>query len=87
MAPVEKFCWYSALIIGLAFMFCIVCDPTKDPNSGPCREMYIVKGGETLHSIADKCEDPFIIEDNPHVQDDADVYPGLVLKITPYRVR
>ncbi|XAR66197.1 hypothetical protein NMG60_11012321 [Bertholletia excelsa] len=48
----------------------------------PCEEIYVVREGETLHTISDKCGDPFILEENPHVQDPDDVFPGLVLKIT-----
>ena len=48
----------------------------------PCEEMYVVAEGETLHSISDRCGDPFILERNPHVHDPDDVFPGLVLRIT-----
>ncbi|MED6172102.1 hypothetical protein PIB30_047068 [Stylosanthes scabra] len=48
-----------------------------------CDEIYVVGEGETLHTIADKCSDPFIVENNPHIHDPDDVYPGLVIKITP----
>ncbi|PKU69242.1 uncharacterized protein LOC110100409 [Dendrobium catenatum] len=49
----------------------------------PCDEIYVVEEGETLHTISDKCGDPYIVEQNPHIHDPDDVYPGLVLKITP----
>ena len=48
-----------------------------------CDEIYVVGEGETLHSISDKCNDPFIVEQNPHIHDPDDVFPGLVIKITP----
>ncbi|CAJ1977106.1 unnamed protein product [Sphenostylis stenocarpa] len=51
----------------------------------PCDEIYVVGEGETLHTISDKCNDPFIVERNPHIHDPDDVYPGLVIKITPTR--
>ncbi|KAH7685651.1 LysM domain-containing protein [Dioscorea alata] len=51
-------------------------------NQYPCDEIYIVGEGETLHSISAKCGDPFILEENPHIQDSDDVFPGLVIKIT-----
>lgn len=57
----------------------------RETTDRPCNEMYVVGEGETLHSISAKCSDPFIVEENPHIQDDADVYPGLVIKITPFR--
>ncbi|KAI4340850.1 hypothetical protein MLD38_025650 [Melastoma candidum] len=53
----------------------------------PCDEIYVVGEGETLHTISDKCGDPFIVERNPHIHDPDDVFPGLVLKITPSRNR
>ncbi|XP_052169479.1 uncharacterized protein LOC127786185 [Oryza glaberrima] len=49
----------------------------------PCEEIYMVEEGETLHSISDRCGDPYILEQNPHVHDPDDVFPGLVIKITP----
>ncbi|KAJ7962287.1 Peptidoglycan-binding LysM domain-containing family protein [Quillaja saponaria] len=49
----------------------------------PCDEIYVVGEGETLHTISDKCGDPFIVENNPHIHDPDDVFPGLVIKITP----
>ncbi|KAE8733351.1 ATPase ASNA1-like protein [Hibiscus syriacus] len=48
-----------------------------------CDEIYVVAEGETLHSISDKCGDPFIVEHNPHIHDPDNVFPGLVIKITP----
>ncbi|KAF5732998.1 hypothetical protein HS088_TW17G00532 [Tripterygium wilfordii] len=55
-----------------------------DQFSGrPCDEIYVVQEGETLNSISDKCGDPFIVEENPHIHDPDDVFPGLVIKITP----
>ncbi|KAK9147698.1 hypothetical protein Scep_006455 [Stephania cephalantha] len=48
----------------------------------PCDEIYVVGEGETLHTISDKCGDPFIVEQNPHIHDPDDVFPGLVIKIT-----
>ncbi|KAL1543477.1 hypothetical protein AAHA92_20445 [Salvia divinorum] len=47
-----------------------------------CSEIYVVREGETLHSISDKCDDPFILENNSHIQQHDDVSPGLVIKIT-----
>nr|GEZ52921.1 peptidoglycan-binding LysM domain-containing protein [Tanacetum cinerariifolium] len=34
---------------------------------------------------SDKCGDAFIVEENPHIHDPDDVFPGLVIKITPSR--
>lgn len=52
-------------------------------NRRPCDEIYVVGEGETLHTISNKCGDPFIVEKNPHIHDPDDVFPGLVIKITP----
>ncbi|KAF7813232.1 Spore coat assembly protein like [Senna tora] len=52
-----------------------------------CEEIYVVGEGETLHTISDKCGDPFIVERNPHIHDPDDVFPGLVIKITPSNSR
>ncbi|KAF6160440.1 hypothetical protein GIB67_019209 [Kingdonia uniflora] len=49
----------------------------------PCDEIYVVTEGETLHTISDKCGDPYIIERNPHIHDPDDVFPGLVIMINP----
>ncbi|GFP98521.1 hypothetical protein PHJA_001996000 [Phtheirospermum japonicum] len=52
--------------------------------SRACDEIYVVGEGETLHTISEKCDDPFIVERNPHIHDPDDVFPGLVIKITPF---
>ncbi|KAL3532072.1 hypothetical protein ACH5RR_005593 [Cinchona calisaya] len=51
----------------------------------PCDEIYVVREGETLHTISEKCGDPYIVEENPHIHDPDDVFPGLVIKITPFK--
>lgn len=48
-----------------------------------CDEIYVVGEGESLHSISDKCADPYILHRNPHIQDPDDVFPGLLIKIVP----
>ncbi|XP_030473298.1 uncharacterized protein LOC115690935 [Syzygium oleosum] len=52
----------------------------------PCDEIYVVREGETLHTISDKCGDPFIVERNPHIQDPDDVFPGLVIRVVPFEI-
>ncbi|XP_023006696.1 uncharacterized protein LOC111499354 [Cucurbita maxima] len=52
-------------------------------QSGPCDDIYLVREGESLHSISAKCDDPFIVDYNPQIQDSDDVFPGLLIKITP----
>ncbi|XP_073043477.1 uncharacterized protein [Primulina eburnea] len=51
----------------------------------PCDEIYVVREGETLQTISEKCGDPYIVEENPHIHDPDDVFPGLVIKITPLK--
>ncbi|RDX77177.1 hypothetical protein CR513_42741, partial [Mucuna pruriens] len=48
----------------------------------PCDEIYVVGEGETLHTISDKCNDPFIVERNPHIHDPDDVFPGLTKSVS-----
>jgi hypothetical protein len=47
-----------------------------------CEEIYIVGEGETLQTISEKCNAPFILFDNPHIEDTDDIYEGVPLKIT-----
>jgi hypothetical protein len=53
-------------------------------NNKACDEVYVVREGETLQTISEKCGDPFIVEENPHIHDPDDVFPGLVIKINPF---
>jgi len=48
----------------------------------PCEEIYMVGEGETLQTISEKCNAPFIFIDNPHIQDTDDISEGVPLKIT-----
>ena len=50
----------------------------------PCAEIYIVGKGETLQTISEKCNAPFILIDNPHIQDTDDIYEGLPLRLWRY---
>ncbi|CAK9318312.1 unnamed protein product [Citrullus colocynthis] len=80
--------WYCALgLLGLILIGSIR-ETSSSSSSGdrllrgrPCDEIYVVGEGETLHTISDKCGDPFIVERNPHIHDPDDVFPGLVIKI------
>ncbi|KAM7464261.1 hypothetical protein LguiA_032382 [Lonicera macranthoides] len=58
----------------------------KGPKKA-CDEIYVVQEGETLQTISEKCGDPCIVEENPHIHDPDDVFPGLVIKITPFMNR
>ncbi|KAH7839944.1 hypothetical protein Vadar_010546 [Vaccinium darrowii] len=90
--------WYCAILLVVLIFLALVDEisstttTTTDETTvrgnrfmeRPCEEIYIVAEGETLHTISDKCGDPFIVEENPHIQDPDDVFPGLVIKITPF---
>lgn len=88
----ETISWYCALF--LAIMLVLNCCESSESDNQfivqgnykkmACDEIYVVKEGETLHTISEKCGDPFIVEQNPHIHDPDDVFPGLVIKITPY---
>ncbi|GMN44682.1 hypothetical protein TIFTF001_013871 [Ficus carica] len=85
--------WYcAAVLLGLILLASVretTVSYADEPFRGnplldrPCDEIYVVGEGETLHTISDKCGDPFIVERNPHIHDPDDVFPGLVIKITP----
>ncbi|KAA0063496.1 hypothetical protein IC582_013068 [Cucumis melo] len=85
--------WYCAVgLLGLILIGSIRETSSSSGDQGrslrgnlvtwrPCDEIYVVGEGETLHTISDKCGDPFIVERNPHIHDPDDVFPGLVIKI------
>ncbi|CDP05258.1 unnamed protein product [Coffea canephora] len=84
--------WFcAAVIVALVLVSAVKEDSVPyEPVRGnlqllnrACDEIYVVGEGETLHTISDKCGDPFIVEQNPHIHDPDDVFPGLVIKITP----
>jgi hypothetical protein len=84
--------WCAVAIVALVLLGALHADTTDDdcvvvqfrgPAERPCEEVYVVGEGETLHTISDKCGDPFIVERNPHVHDPDDVFPGLVLALRP----
>lgn len=93
LALAEAVLWYTALVLALMLMLSC-CDHQSDGGEvatwndavymkRPCDEIYVVREGETLHTISEKCGDPYIVEENPHIHDPDDVFPGLVIKITP----
>ncbi|KAF5457810.1 hypothetical protein F2P56_021889 [Juglans regia] len=96
MSVADTISWYCAIVLlGLILLASVRENSSEDvqPVRGsqlfdrPCDEIYVVGEGETLHTISDKCDDPFIVERNPHIQDPDDVFPGLVIKITPSKSR
>ncbi|CAK9171787.1 unnamed protein product [Ilex paraguariensis] len=94
-AMAEKVSWYCALLLALMLALSC-CDSTEseymvpvnwnDLNK-PCDEIYVVREGETLHTISEKCGDQYIVEENPHIHEPDDVFPGLVIKINPFKNR
>ncbi|KAL5710668.1 hypothetical protein ACHQM5_021204 [Ranunculus cassubicifolius] len=95
---VERVSWHFGLFLALVVVLLCCCDSTETESSlmmnknnngynRVCDEIYVVGEGETLHTISEKCGDPFIVEENPHIHDPDDVFPGLVIKITPFLVR
>lgn len=94
-AMAEKISWYCALL--LALMLVLSCCESSESefstlvihnnNNKACDEIYVVREGETLQTISEKCGDPFIVEENPHIHDPDDVFPGLVIKINPFNHR
>ncbi|KAF7148615.1 hypothetical protein RHSIM_Rhsim03G0077400 [Rhododendron simsii] len=93
-ALAETVSWYCALLLALMLVLSC-CEYTEDDEyymvqmvrkgmvKRPCDEIYVVREGETLQTISEKCGDPYIVEENPHIHDPDDVFPGLVIKITP----
>ncbi|RAL46240.1 hypothetical protein DM860_016673 [Cuscuta australis] len=77
---------HSFLLLLLLLLFVaaatVVSPVAASESSARCNEIYVVKEGESLQTISDKCNDPFILEENTHINDFDDVFPGLVLKIT-----
>ncbi|MED6163999.1 hypothetical protein PIB30_085318, partial [Stylosanthes scabra] len=85
---VESATWFCVVVLmGMVMMMgsisrvhddgVIVIKGEKLGEKRVCDEIYVVGEGETLHTISDKCGDPFIVERNPHIHDPDDVFPGL----------
>ncbi|XP_070008761.1 uncharacterized protein [Nicotiana sylvestris] len=97
IALAEKVSWYCGLFLAIMLVlswfdqyneseFIVQMQKQKMVREKmPCDEIYVVREGETLQTISEKCGDPFIVEENPHIHDPDDVYPGLVIKITPFK--
>ncbi|KAJ9542639.1 hypothetical protein OSB04_029145 [Centaurea solstitialis] len=86
----ETISWYCSLFLAimLVLSFC-ESSVTEDERMSirvrfkgsiykPCDEIYVVHEGETLQTISEKCGDPYIVEENPHIHDPDDVFPGLI---------
>ncbi|GAB4856432.1 hypothetical protein Ancab_014350 [Ancistrocladus abbreviatus] len=99
LAIAEKLSWYCAVLMALILVMSLCQEEQRERDyfvkqsrkwkeevmKKACDEIYVVKEGETLHTISEKCGDPFIVEENPHIHDPDDVFPGLVIKITPFK--
>ncbi|XVF76237.1 hypothetical protein PTKIN_Ptkin13bG0250100 [Pterospermum kingtungense] len=94
----EEVSWQCALLLAAMLVLSCCQESSEREYKGeetlllqhkdkPCDEIYVVREGETLQTIGEKCGDPFIVEENPHIHDPDDVFPGLVLKITPFNNR
>lgn len=94
----EKITWYCAVFLGILLVLNINCESSTTTSGeqeeelnvislmklrAKCDEIYVVGEGDTLQSISEKCDDPYIVEFNPHIHDPDDVFPGLLIKITP----
>jgi hypothetical protein len=91
----ERISCYTALFLAVMLVLSC-CESSRESefavrmlqkdmvNNKPCDEIYVVREGETLQTISEKCGDPFIVEENPHIHDPDDVFPGLVIRITPF---
>lgn len=96
-AMAERISWYCAMF--LAIMLVLSCcesstsefelrvEMMQENMKKACDEIYVVREGETLQTISEKCGDPYIVEENPHIHDPDDVFPGLVIKINPFANR
>ncbi|XP_061340238.1 uncharacterized protein LOC133286802 [Gastrolobium bilobum] len=92
-AMAERISWYCALLVALMLVlsscesstskFTVQQMPQRNTKKA-CDDIYMVREGETLQTIIEKCGDPYIVEGNPHIQDPDDVFPGLLIKINPF---
>jgi len=96
-ATAEKISWNCAVFVALMLVLSSCESNTRDFSNQMfqenvkssnyrkvCDEIYVVREGETLQTISEKCGDPYIVEENPHIHDPDDVFPGLVIKINPF---
>lgn len=93
----QKIYWCCVVVFVELVLVLSCCESSTNEFSVPmlmqmninkaCDEIYVVREGETLQTISEKCGDPYIVEENPHIQDPDDVFPGLVIKINPFTNR
>lgn len=46
----------------------------------PCDKFYMVQKGEIFYRIDEKCDDPFILLNNPHIEDPDDIFSGVIIR-------
>lgn len=51
----------------------------EEERQQSCDEYYVAEEGDTLQTISVKCNNIFILEDNPQINDSDDIGPGTVL--------
>ncbi|KAF7818770.1 LysM domain containing protein [Senna tora] len=101
-AVAERISWYCAVFLAIMLVLSCCESRTsefgiemmqmqmqmqQENMKKACDEIYVVREGETLQTISEKCGDPYIVEENPHIHDPDDVFPGLVIKINPFTNR
>ncbi|XP_031495671.1 uncharacterized protein LOC116261180 [Nymphaea colorata] len=92
-AAVDAASWYCAVAVVALILLAlfhqdrpggaVAAEAAVAVSGRPCDEIYVVEEGETLHTISDRCDDPFIVERNPHIHDPDDIFPGLVIRLSP----
>ncbi|URE27298.1 hypothetical protein MUK42_17777 [Musa troglodytarum] len=65
----------------LQAIFAVGSDARSLRDGGGCAQLYVAEEGETLQTISVKCDDLFILDDNPHIVDSDDIGPGTVLHL------
>ncbi|XP_047307758.1 uncharacterized protein LOC124911331 [Impatiens glandulifera] len=96
MILAESVSWYCTVLLAMMLLMSI-CDTKEAVDDFDlefprvdllvkqrCDDIYVVQEGDTLQTIGEKCGDPYIVEENPHIHDPDDVIPGLLLKITHF---
>eukprot|EP00246_Nothoceros_aenigmaticus_P012184 TRINITY_DN3649_c0_g1_i1.p2 TRINITY_DN3649_c0_g1~~TRINITY_DN3649_c0_g1_i1.p2 ORF type:complete len:107 (+),score=6.32 TRINITY_DN3649_c0_g1_i1:385-705(+) len=75
-----------ALLAILVFACLLACGSALESRKllrrgCPCGDVHVVQEGETLQSISEKCNDPFLLVDNPQIEDSDVLFAGVALKV------
>ncbi|RWW06022.1 hypothetical protein GW17_00030673 [Ensete ventricosum] len=65
-----------AVLFILQAIFAVGSDARRLRDGGGCAELYVAEEGDTLQTISVKCDDLFILDDNPHIVDSDDIGQG-----------